>query len=483
MKTIPWFDEKEKFRVLTENPIHLIVLCHGNNQNERDWDTVVKVFKEVYGDEVIINYGKKDYKYINTDENTPTNPSVSINIANNLNSINNTNSTKKKPVWYILVSSSNGHKTRVGVEVGGDKLSNEILNYIRNNHSDGKGFSTQLNQEEYYYSKAIQLYMIGHSLGGLFMRSAIGKLNDSREWKTNILNPCSFNTICTPHLGVHFDMSFKYSIYNYLKSNLASEYLERLRQTGQDLDLKSITLDNLSEGIYAESLRKFQFRTVFSLTSGDTVVPFSTSNINSIYNYSNVAHDNKNVCYTFHGFSGFTESRYIKLLTKSKRYKPPHSLTSDSFSSTDSSNIIRSIENRKTKDDTFILDDENILLIKKDMLLKLNAIGWRRVDFSFFDGNYLDRLMKHGTMLGMRKNFKIFKTIKKYLKDYDIESYAKKFIKSAILKLLIIDRVHSTNFMRKTIYPEVNYKLFKHYSNEEVPFSDLLIQFTSNQDE
>ena len=87
----------------------------------------------------------------------------------------------------IILSSGNYQETDRGIVAGGHRLFQEVLSVLQ--HTPGP--------------KLHQLTFVGHSLGGLFCRYAIGLLVEYLEQTPSScpVELTSYVSICTPHLG------------------------------------------------------------------------------------------------------------------------------------------------------------------------------------------------------------------------------------------------------------------------------------------
>ena len=93
---------------------------------------------------------------------------------------------------FVLSSTSNHNKTSRGIVAGGNSLFDEVYNFLLS--------SLKLGQQY-----IVKMSFIGHSLGGLYCRYAIGRFHEARlasefplNWKFEMVG---YYAICSPHLG------------------------------------------------------------------------------------------------------------------------------------------------------------------------------------------------------------------------------------------------------------------------------------------
>ena len=125
-----------------------------------------------------------------------------------------------------------------------------------------------------------KISFIGHSLGGLMIRSCIKYLHDIKLF--DIVKPIAYISIATPHLGI-------YEVSEWRK--IAARWL--LRTTGTQLLGEDITLfENekpmlwrLSSPEYTDSLNLFQFKLAYGVIDGDSSVPFQIACLTKFTTY------------------------------------------------------------------------------------------------------------------------------------------------------------------------------------------------------
>lgn len=170
---------------------------------------------------------------------------------------------------HILVPKSNAENfTYDGIEVGGERITNEIEQCIRDLEQNG--------------SKITKISMVGYSLGGLVARYAVGLLYKGGVFDT--VQPINFTTFATPHLGVRAPKKSNMSeFWNYMGSRTLSTsgqqmfLMDTFRDSGRPL--LSILADKNS--IFARGLALFKNRWLYANTTNDRSVPWFTAGIAS----------------------------------------------------------------------------------------------------------------------------------------------------------------------------------------------------------
>ncbi|KAK5170111.1 uncharacterized protein LTR77_004695 [Saxophila tyrrhenica] len=168
---------------------------------------------------------------------------------------------------HILAAKSNADGwTYDGVEVGGERIANEIEQKIKELEQAG--------------SKIKRISMIGYSLGGLVSRYAIGLLYKNGLF--NDIEPVNFTTFATPHLGVRTP---KRGYGAYIWNNLGSRTLstsgqqmfmmDQFRDSGRPL----LAVMSDQKSIFIKGLRMFKNKSLYANTINDRSVPYFTANI------------------------------------------------------------------------------------------------------------------------------------------------------------------------------------------------------------
>lgn len=128
------------------------------------------------------------------------------------------------PKTDILVSESNQKNPECGIQVMGNNLAKEVLDYIENN------------------SEIEKISFIGFSLGGVIIRAALPKLESYKE-KMNTLM-----TLSSPHLGCFIQSGFLVSVGMWaMKKYKHSKCLNQLLMTDSK-KYRNTFIYNLSKG-------------------------------------------------------------------------------------------------------------------------------------------------------------------------------------------------------------------------------------------
>jgi len=171
---------------------------------------------------------------------------------------------------YVFAPTSNSENyTYDGIEVGGERVTNEIEEKIAELKSAG--------------AKLKKISVTGYSLGGLVARYAIGLLHKNGVFEK--LEPTNFTTFATPHLGVRApSVGFGGQFWNTLGSRTLSTsgaqmfLTDSFRETGKPL--LSILADPNS--IFIQGLRLFKHKSAYANTINDRSVPYFTSCISRV---------------------------------------------------------------------------------------------------------------------------------------------------------------------------------------------------------
>lgn len=154
---------------------------------------------------------------------------------------------------FVVVSPTmNEGRTHDGIAAGGERLSEEVSKLIAEYQNE---------------NTMTTLSFVGNSLGGLYSRFALSKLDLDQ------VKPLVFCTTATPHLGV--------SKHTYVPLPSWGEYAVAhiLRPTGKDLFNVTPMIEEMAfESIYTAPLRKFRKRIAYANAFGtDFQVPTCTA--------------------------------------------------------------------------------------------------------------------------------------------------------------------------------------------------------------
>lgn len=248
----------------------------------------------------------------------------------------------------FLNSSCNSKDTHIGVEQGGKNLAKEIVEFFK----------------KYDITTKVNFSIISHSLGGLFSRNCLRWLyeDDSKIW--DLLNPVSFLSICSPHLGSRIPSGVLHPtglIVDFYLTNI-------LNQTGKDLYLESdVLIDMATMKEYMTPLSLFQYRTLISTIHTDIVVPLQSASLRSYdpYPISNFKEFSTNVG----GVSGF-EDEY-NFLFKDVKEAPSQGTESNPWKGIRDPVLNLYMDNTKT------------VLYDRLMLDNLHKLKWRRIEINY----------------------------------------------------------------------------------------------------
>ena len=169
---------------------------------------------------------------------------------------------------HIFLPKSNADSfTYDGIEVGGERITHEIEEKIKELEQDG--------------AKIKKISLIGYSLGGLVSRYAIGLLYKNGLFDD--IEPVNFTTFATPHLGIkNPKRGYRSYIWDFMGSRTLSVsgqqmfLIDKFRDSGRPL--LSILADESS--IFMKGLNLFKNKSLYANTTNDRSVPWFTSSIN-----------------------------------------------------------------------------------------------------------------------------------------------------------------------------------------------------------
>ena len=168
---------------------------------------------------------------------------------------------------HILGAKSNADgMTYDGIEVGGERIANEIEQKIRELEQNG--------------SRIKRISIIGYSLGGLVSRYAIGLLYKSGLFDD--IEPVNFTTFATPHLGIRTPKrGYGAYIWNTMGSRTLSTsgqqmfMIDSFRDSGRSL--LAVLADQKS--IFLKGLKLFKNKSLYANTINDRSVPYFTAGL------------------------------------------------------------------------------------------------------------------------------------------------------------------------------------------------------------
>jgi len=178
---------------------------------------------------------------------------------------------------YILVPKTNaGNFTYDGIEVGGERVTQEIADELARLSS--RGVSVK------------KLSMVGYSLGGLVARYAIGILYAKGIFDT--IEPINFTTFATPHLGVRSPLRGLHNhIWNVLGARTISMsgrqlfLIDSFRDTSRPL--LSVLAD--PDSVFLQALSRFQSRSLYANIINDRSAVYYTTGISATDPFANLS--------------------------------------------------------------------------------------------------------------------------------------------------------------------------------------------------
>ncbi len=226
--------------ITTISRLHIIVLVHGWLGNPKEMDYL----KHTLSQQLL-----QESKTSNTNLSTSSNPTIAVAIP--------TQNSKSYEAFVIHSAESNSGSilTSDGIAAGGQRVAQEIDRLVAH-------------YSQFCHQRPITLSLVGNSLGGLYCRYAISRMQSFSK-----LTPKFFVTTCTPHLGV--------SQHTYLTIPIWMESLiaTSMQQTGKDLFRRSLILqDMILDQNFVQPLLAFQHRIAYANMYGtDFQVPTSTA--------------------------------------------------------------------------------------------------------------------------------------------------------------------------------------------------------------
>lgn len=171
---------------------------------------------------------------------------------------------------HILVATCIGdNKTYDGIEVGGERVANEIEEKL-----------AQLEQDGHTIRK---ISIAGYSLGGLIARYAIGVLYSSGLFDR--IQPVNFTTFATPHLGVRTPKRGARSyLFNVLGAKTLSTSGQQMFLVDTFRDTKRPLLSVMADpnSAFVKGLSMFKNKWIYANTMNDRSVPYYTAAMSRI---------------------------------------------------------------------------------------------------------------------------------------------------------------------------------------------------------
>lgn len=157
-----------------------------------------------------------------------------------------------------------GPLTYDGIDVNGKRVCDEILQETKRLESDHKQITRFL--------------ILGHSLGGLIARYAIGLLYDYGYFQT--IDAIDFTTFCTPHVGSLVpQVSWKTKLFNILVPFLLANTGQQLFLADNYRKLPLLVWMALPESVFFKGLKCFRHRNIYANIINDNRTPYFTASL------------------------------------------------------------------------------------------------------------------------------------------------------------------------------------------------------------
>ncbi|KAF3009774.1 hypothetical protein E8E13_009765 [Curvularia kusanoi] len=174
---------------------------------------------------------------------------------------------ERYPDLDVLVPKSNsGSFTYDGIELGGERVANEVEARLEQLKKDGHTIT--------------KFSITGYSLGGLVARYAIGLLYHRGVFEH--IQPINFTTFATPHLGVRTPLrGYTSHVWNVLGARTLSASgrqlfaIDKFRDTG--LPILAVLAD--PNAIFIQALAQFKHRSLYANIVNDRTVTYYTAGI------------------------------------------------------------------------------------------------------------------------------------------------------------------------------------------------------------
>ena len=181
----------------------------------------------------------------------------------------------KDHLHVFLPKSNSDNFTYDGIDVGGERVAQEIENELERLEKNG--------------NKITKLSVVGYSLGGLIARYCIGLLY-SRGWFDR-LQPVNFTAFASPFLGVRTPVRGYHShAWNALGSKTLSSsgaqlfIVDSFRDTGRPL--LGVLAD--PDSIFIRALARFKNRVLYANVQNDRSAPWYTTAITAVDPYEDL---------------------------------------------------------------------------------------------------------------------------------------------------------------------------------------------------
>jgi len=171
---------------------------------------------------------------------------------------------RKHLIVYCSKANEGITPTQAGVDVGGKRLAEEVENLT-------KKLVTEHPKLRYFS-------IVGHSLGGLFSRYAIGVLYENNYFDTYKLTPKHYISLATPHVGSRRPPRSNWNkLVCFVTRTIFSKTGTQLMLEDDDEPL--LLKMTYEDSIFMKALKQFEHKILYANVTNDIQVPFSTASI------------------------------------------------------------------------------------------------------------------------------------------------------------------------------------------------------------
>ena len=250
----------------------------------------------------------------------------------------------------------------------------------------------------------VQLIGVGHSLGGLYLRNALGLLFRTGYFhqETGVLEPCSYFSICSPHLGSRIPPRGGGIVGGGLRLVMSVGSSARM-QTIRDLTMQDeaelpILLEmSQPESVYAQALRLFTI-TLVSVTHHDRIVAFASSSLLLANPFPPPTPATVTLVV---GASGFSSEHEELLL----QFADPDTLLIKRSTSSEALGELDLLG--QDIEGSYITDTARLLELRPQVYENLCQLSWRRLNVQFPSGGAIERLLTHQMPLAKVSNMRL----------------------------------------------------------------------------
>lgn len=178
------------------------------------------------------------------------------------------------PDLHIFVAKRNsGNFTYDGIELGGERVTNEVEEEIASLSKDGKEVN--------------KISFVGYSMGGLVARYSIGLLYSKGLLGSDAgkIQPMNFTTFASPHLGTRTPLiGWQNDVWNALGARSLSASgnqmwtIDNFRDTGKPL----LAVMASPDSVFMKGLEMFKRRSLYANIVNDRAVAFHTAYISDV---------------------------------------------------------------------------------------------------------------------------------------------------------------------------------------------------------